>query len=166
MISLFVGRFQPFHNGHLHDIRKALEFSDKVIIGVGSSQEKYTKTNPFSYEERKEMIEKTLYNEGIEDFTITGISDINDDKRWVEHVISIVGKVDIIYTGNPKVKKLFSEKGYDVRMVSFLEGVTATEIRKRMHNEGDWKDLVPPEVVSVIKKIKGVSRIRKINGFL
>lgn len=165
MITLFIGRFQPFHNGHLYDIRNALKFSDKVIIGIGSSQEKNTSENPLSYEERKRMIEDALSSAGVTKFKIISIPDINDDSKWVEHVKSIAHKFDIVYTGNPYVKKLFLEKGFRVKDVEFLPGINATDIRKRAILEKKWEELVPVEVADYLKKIDAVSRIRQINGF-
>ena len=60
--ALFIGRFQPFHNAHLADVRDILKKADEIVIGIGSSQEKTTKDNPFSYNERKAMIKNTLKN--------------------------------------------------------------------------------------------------------
>ena len=45
--GLFIGRFQPFHNGHLQDIKNALKEVDELIIAIGSSQHFNTKENPF-----------------------------------------------------------------------------------------------------------------------
>ena len=41
--ALFIGRFQPFHNAHLADIKKILKENDEVLIAIGSSQEKTQK---------------------------------------------------------------------------------------------------------------------------
>jgi nicotinamide-nucleotide adenylyltransferase len=167
MNTLFIGRFQPFHNGHLHDIKNALKFSDKIIIAIGSSQEKETKENPFSYEERKEMIEKVSRKENLKgDISIIAVPDINDDDKWVEHVVSIVGKIDIVYTGNGWVKRLFSEEGFKVEDVHMFEDINATEIRKRIDRNENWQDLVPHEVVEYLRKVDGVNRIKEINGVL
>jgi len=35
-IALFIGKFQPFHKGHLFALRQVLKKFDKVIIGIGS----------------------------------------------------------------------------------------------------------------------------------
>ena len=56
--ALFIGRFQPFHQGHLDAIKQISE--DEIIIGIGSSQYSKTDDNPYSFEERQKMIEKTL----------------------------------------------------------------------------------------------------------
>ncbi len=166
MISLFIGRFQPLHNGHLHDIKKAIEFSDKIIVGIGSSQEKDTRDNPFSFEERKEMIEKIIKKENLDNIEILAIPDINDDAKWVGHVVSIVGSFDIAYTGNNWVKRLFERQGFTVKDVSILEGISATDIRKRIDKNEEWQELVPIEIADYIRKIEGVNRIKQINGKL
>ena len=58
--AIFIGRFQPFHNGHLFVAKKLAEKFDSIIIVIGSSQEKGTLENPFSYNERKKMIADVL----------------------------------------------------------------------------------------------------------
>ena len=54
---VFIGRFQPFHNGHKAVIEAALEKAEQVVIVVGSSFAARNIRNPFSFEERKAMIE-------------------------------------------------------------------------------------------------------------
>ena len=161
--ALFIGRFQPFHNAHLSDVKLALKEGYKVIIAIGSSQESGTKENPFSYEERKEMIERMLKAHKILDYDIISVSDINDDKKWVEHVKKIVPEFDIAYTGNEFTEKLFKEKDIKVRKIKLIEGINATEIRKRILHGNDWRELVPKEVSEYIENIDGIARIKKIN---
>lgn len=164
MIALFIGRFQPFHNGHLKDIKDCLGFSDKIIIGIGSSQESNTHDNPFSFAERKEMIETTLIHNKLADYEIVAIPDINDDLKWVQHVRKIAGEFDVIYTGNEWVKKLFERSGFNVIDAAILKDVNATEIRKRIYHGQNWEELVPSEIAKYIHKISGVNRIKEING--
>ena len=166
MITLFIGRFQPFHKGHLHDIKEASQFSDNVIIGIGSSQESNTSENPFSFDERKEMIEKVLMKNNLTNYTILPIPDINDDKKWVAHVVSIVDSFDVVYTGNEWVKKLFQRKGFEVKDVTLLKDINATEIRRRIDRNENWEELVPHEIAEFIRKIEGVNKIKEINGKL
>ncbi len=54
--GLYIGRFQPYHNGHDKMMSIISSNVDEVIIGIGSSQESYTLYNPFTYEERLRMI--------------------------------------------------------------------------------------------------------------
>jgi len=162
--ALFIGRFQPFHIAHLSDIKLALNECDKVIIAVGSSQESGIKLNPFSYEEREKMIENTLRSEKILNYDIVPVPDINNDKTWVDHVKKIIPRFDLVYTGNDFTEKLFNEKDIKVRKIELIPHINATEIRKRILHGHDWKDLVPKEVSEYIMKIKGVDRVKSING--
>jgi len=63
--AVFIGRFQPLHLGHEAIIRKAFEISDHVLIVVGSSTASRSLRNPFSFEERKAMIEDSLEGMGL-----------------------------------------------------------------------------------------------------
>jgi len=54
-VALIVGRFQPFHKGHLFLIKKALEKADKIIVGIGSANIT-DENNPIDYETRKKVI--------------------------------------------------------------------------------------------------------------
>ncbi len=129
MIALFIGRFQPFHSGHLDAIKQIEAY--EVIIGVGSSQYSNTKDNPFSFEERKKMIEKALTGLDI-NYKIIAVPDIHDAKNWVAHVKNIVGKFDVVYTGNSVVEQLFKEKNYVVKKLKINIKISGTELRKKM----------------------------------
>ncbi len=56
MDGLLIGRFQPFHLGHLEALRFALSKVDKLWVGLGSSNKPVEKNNPFTAQQRKEMI--------------------------------------------------------------------------------------------------------------
>ena len=98
--ALFVGRFQPFHLGHLHVIKKYCNKYDILYIGIGSSQYHHTYENPFTFEERRLMINETLKKEGITNFKIVAIPDIHNPPQWVEHVKSIVDDFSVVISNN------------------------------------------------------------------
>lgn len=54
--ALFIGRFQPFHNGHLAVIKHGLKIAEKLIIIIGSCSAARNIKNPFTYGERADMI--------------------------------------------------------------------------------------------------------------
>ncbi|NYZ79420.1 adenylyltransferase/cytidyltransferase family protein, partial [Candidatus Micrarchaeota archaeon] len=60
MRGLFIGRFQPFHNGHLKGIEWALKRCDELIIAVGSTQRSFDRMDLFTAGERIEMIRRAL----------------------------------------------------------------------------------------------------------
>ena len=63
--SLFIGRFQPFHLGHLDAIQQILATHKKIIIGIGSAQYEGIETNPYSAALRRRMIEESLHDVDI-----------------------------------------------------------------------------------------------------
>lgn len=159
--ALFIGRFQPFHKGHLNIINNFSEKYSKIIIGIGSSQYSNTKENPFSKTERKKMIDKTLKRNNVENYEIIEIPDIHNPPKWVNHVESIYSDFDVIITNNKLNQRLFSEKGYKVVNTKIYDrsNFSGKEIRQRMKNKTPWKHLVPESVAEVIEQIGGEQRI-------
>lgn len=157
--GFYVGRFQPLHKGHISVIEKALTEVDELIIGIGSSQYGYTKTNPFTLEERIEMIEKSVTG----NYKIVPIPDLDDFPAWVAHVEKITPKFDVVYTGSPITKELFHQAGYDVRDIVLTAGPSGTKIRELI-TKGDesWKDHVNEETAEVIQKRFGEERIKHL----
>ena len=164
MNALFIGRFQPFHKGHLLFLQSICNQYNEIIIGIGSSQYNNTQENPFSYDERKMMIEKSLDTVGVKNYRIVTIPDIHNPPKWVSHVVSIVTDFDVVLSNNSFTKKLFSEKGYAVKETSLIkrEKYSGKEIRKRMMQNKSWEKLVPEPVVTIINDIDGLRRVQDI----
>jgi nicotinamide-nucleotide adenylyltransferase len=162
MKALFIGRFQPFHRGHLLLLERLSKQYDEIIIGIGSSQYRNTYDNPFSEVERKQMITQSLDAVGIHKYRIVAIPDIHDPPRWVDHVCSIVSDFNVIIANNPFTRKLFSEKGYLVKGTTFFnrKRYSGKEIRRRMIQDDLWAELVPEVVFKIITKIDGVNRVK------
>jgi nicotinamide-nucleotide adenylyltransferase len=150
-IALFITRAQPFHIGHLKVIKWILKKYDKVIIVIGSSQESNTDKNPFNVEERKEMINKTLKSERIKKYKIIEIPDVYDDEVWVKSILKKV-KFDTIFTMNEWVKRCVEKFDIPVKEHPMFGNISASEIRKRMKEDKEWKNLVPKEVVKIIER--------------
>ena len=62
-----IGRFQPFHNGHLVLVRQILKECNEVLIVVGSAQSNYTFANPFTAGERILMTRMALVKGGLDE---------------------------------------------------------------------------------------------------
>lgn len=164
MKALTVGRFQPFHIGHLRALGYISNREEYVIIGIGSSQESFTTENPFTADEREEMIRNSLRIDR-ERYTIVKIPDINDDTLWVEHVKKLTPEFNVVYTNGELEKKLFSDAGFNVRNTPFFERekYSATNIRDRIINNKPWEHLIPEGTLKVMKRIRGDERIRKLS---
>jgi len=163
--ALMIGRFQPFHKGHLASVEYVLKKVEKVIIGIGSSEQHHTLTNPFTFEERKAMIEASLENlVDRERYIIVAIPDIHDDKRWPYHVYKLSPPFDVVYTNGKLEAHLFSMAGFEVRDIPFFnrEVYEASEIRRRMVENENWRVLVPEGTAMVLERIGGVQRVKKL----
>jgi len=164
--GLFVGRFQPFHYGHLASIKQALEECDELIIVIGSAQYSHTFENPFTTGERIEMIRAALLEEGIDlkKIVLVPVPDIGEHSIWVSKVKSLCPSFDVVYTNNSLVRRLFEEEGFQVKSTELYRRdlEMGTAIRERMLRREPWEELVPKSVADYIKKIRGVERLREI----
>ncbi len=162
--ALIIGRFQPFHNGHLALVKKAFEDTREVVIGIGSAQASHTPDNPFTAGERFEMIAGALKGAKMTDFFVVPIEDMHRCGLWVAHVANLLPKFDVYYSNNPIDIRLFKEAGMEVRETGLFERehFAGVELRRMMIEGGEWRRYVPPEVAHVIDDIDGIARLRAI----
>ncbi len=165
--GLLIGRFQPFHLGHLKGIEHISKEVDELIILIGSAQYSHSLSNPFTAGERVMMVHAALIQNGFDlsRYYILPLMDTNDNRIWVAHLVTSVPAFETAYTHNPLVKRLLFESNINVKSHALYnrEVLTATEVRKRIFNNKNWEELVPPSVAKVIKQISGVTRIQEIN---
>ncbi len=161
--AFYIGRFQPYHNGHQSVLEMIAGREDEVVIGVGSAQLSHEPENPFTAGERVLMIHAALQNLDCPIYVIP-IEDIRRNALWVAHVRSMSPPFDHIYSSNPLVMRLFEEEGLAVQSPAMYERDThsGTEIRRRMISGEPWEYLVPPAAAQVIREIDGVGRLRQI----
>ena len=73
--AVFVGRFQPFHLGHLEVIRQGLRIAENVIVIVGSANAAPSPKNPFTFEQRRGMILDCFAGEAKNRIKVVGVRD-------------------------------------------------------------------------------------------
>ena len=164
--GLFVGRFQPFHLGHLSAIKDILKEVDELVIVIGGAQYSHNINNPFTAGERLVMIRKALEEAGI-DYSrvwVVPVPDVHLHMMWVSAVEGYTPPFDVVYSNEPLTRRLFIEAKYRVKAVRFHERklYSSTEIRERMLKEESWEKLVPKSVGVFIKEIDGVNRLRDL----
>lgn len=166
MRGLVMGRFQPFHLGHLELVRQVLDECDEVIVAVTSSQYNYLEKDPFTAGERVEMIRDSLIEDGINPsrFMILGIENQHNVATWASYLKAALPHFDRVYSGNSYVSMLLADSGISVVQPEFVDRskFNATSIRKMISDDGAWQSLVPAAVVSVIESVNGLSRIKTI----
>ena len=161
--GILVGRFQPFHDGHLWVVEDIVDEVDELVLGIGSADASHEYRNPFTAGERVMMVQRTLEPLDTRVYPVP-LEDIDRNSVWVSHVQSMSPRFDVAYSNNPLVVRLFQEAGVEVRETGLFdrEHLKGSEIRDRMAAGEDWKPFVPAAVAEVIAEIDGVERIQAV----
>jgi nicotinamide-nucleotide adenylyltransferase len=161
--GLLVGRFQPFHRGHLEVVRavRAQRPDEELILGVGSAQASYTWKNPFTSAERMEMIARATRDDRLEGVIAVPIPDIDRHALWVAHVASLVPPFDRVYTNNPLTRLLFERARYAVESPALVdrESLEGESVRARIADGRDWESRVPPAVARYLTELGAPARL-------
>ena len=165
--GLLIGRFQPFHLGHLAVVRtiRSARPAEGLLLGIGSAQASYTLENPFTAGERYEMIEAALHEAGLEGCRPIPIPDVDRHAIWVAHVESLLPRFGTVYTNNPLTRTLFERAGHAVQEPGLVERerFEGTAIRHAMVEGGPWRDRVPPAVGALLEELRGADRLRLLS---
>jgi nicotinamide-nucleotide adenylyltransferase len=166
--GLMLGRFQPFHKGHLALTKQILSECDELVIIIGSAQFNFIDKDPFSAGERVLMIHEALKEAGIDLSRCYIIPVANDENnaRWLAYLRSMVPPFDVLYSGNDFVKYLArsQDSNIEIKEPVFAEvnEYNGTNIRHLMQDGKPWEHLVPPAVAKVIQQVGGIVRINML----
>ncbi len=162
-----MGRFQPFHLGHLNLAKQILVECDEVIIAITSSQFNYLEKDPFTSGERIEMIHNSLKESGIDlsRCFIVAIENQFNIATWASYLKAALPHFDKVYSGNDYVKMLLSYSEIDVVSPTFLDRTqyNATRIRLMIISGDNWQNLVPSAVDTFLQKINAKKRLDVIS---
>jgi nicotinamide-nucleotide adenylyltransferase len=164
--GLYVGRFQPFHLGHLDAIKTVLKSVDELVIVIGSAQYSHNTNNPFTAGERLVMIRHALQDAGVDHsrFWVVPVPDVHLHMLWVSALEGYTPRFDVVFSNEPLTRRLFMEAGYKVKKIRFFERkiYSSTLIREKMVKDESWTTLVPKAVAEFIGEIDGVNRLRDL----
>ena len=162
-----MGRFQPFHLGHMDLVKKILEDCDEIIIAITSSQFNYLKKDPFTAGERIEMIHNSLKESDVDlsRCFVVGIENQFNIATWAAYLKAALPRFDKVYSGNEYVSMLLADSKIDVISPKLLdrEQYNATKIRSMIMEDDKWKEFVPKAVSEHIEKIHGKNRLKVIS---
>ena len=165
--GILIGRMQPVHNGHMEVIKRILEEVDEIVIGIGSAQLSHEVKDPFTAGERVVMMTQALAEIDVDPsrYYIIPMQDINFNAIWASHVKMLTPPFSIVYSGNPLVKQLFAEEGYEVRQPPLYDRIhlSGTEVRRRILEDKNWQELVPKATADLLKEIDGVNRLKNLS---
>lgn len=154
-LAVFIGRFQPFHKGHLAVVRQALESADHILILVGSANLGQTPRNPFPTQMRIQWIREGILYDGIHS-NRTSIAPIYDHPydydAWrlgvrgaVHQCLSGIDRFnlapddEIALIGHPRDHTSFYLEGFPswsrIDASEYADSVSATAIRKTLFED-------------------------------
>ena len=158
-----MGRFQPFHLGHLDLTKQILKECDEIIIAITSSQFNYLEKDPFTAGERIEMIHNSLKESDVDlsRCFIVAIENQFNIAIWASYLKTTLPHFDKVYSGNDYVKMLLADSAIDVVSPKFLDRkqYNATRIRLMIQSGDNWQSLVPNSVVKFLDKINAKKRL-------
>jgi len=159
--GLIVGRFQPFHKGHLAVVREVLRECDEVVVVIGSAEESHTAKNPFTAGERYQMLLSSLTLEERSRVLIVPVRDVNRCSIWVNHLESYLPPFDVVYSNSNLTRSLFRQAGYEVRKTKAYnpKEYSATEVRRRIVSGERWRQLVPEPVARILEGLDARQRL-------
>ena len=139
-VTVVIGRFQPFHKGHLNLIRKALSRGEKAVVLLGSASEERTAKNTWSVEERVTMIQACFSPAELARLSFIPIQDCPTDDAWVAQVESLltpyvsqekksIGLIGYLKDETSYYLTLFPNWSF-VQTEKFCKGLSATDIRQ------------------------------------
>lgn len=144
---VYIGRFQIAHNAHQGTFNYGLEKSDHLIVLVGSAEVARDDHNPFTFEERKQVIE-AICEPMLESYRAQGLSKklsvlpvhdyVYTNNKWIqevqEQVASVTTSSEITLTGCDKDGSTFYLKFFPHWKQDFFtleEGISATHYREQ-----------------------------------
>lgn len=85
-VAVFIGRFQPFHNGHLSLLHEALAAAPACIVVIGSAFHARSPRHPFSWQARAEMVRLALPEADRARVHFVPVRDLHDEAGWLAAV--------------------------------------------------------------------------------
>lgn len=166
--ALVVGRFQPFHLGHLDLARRALDECGELVVAATGAQFNYIEKDPFTAGERLEMIHGSLAEDGADmsRCMAVAIDNLPNSAAWASHLRAALPRFERAYSGNEYVRMLLRDSGVRVESPPLLERerLSGTRIRGLLASGGDWRSCVPPAAARIIDEAGGPARMAAILG--
>ena len=164
MNGLLIGRFQPFHLGHLEAVNFALNKVENLWIGIGSSNKYNEKKNPFSADERRKMITLSIDDSIITRIKIFDIPDVGDHEKWTYSIDKIVPEYNLVFSNDKFTDNLYKKRNIDVITVPLKnrQKFSGTNIRQLIVDRENWQNLVPDGTSKILNRINIDERLKNL----
>lgn len=91
-VAVLIGRFQPVHSGHLALLHAALAQAARVLVVLGSAHQARSPRNPFTWQERAQLLHESLPETKRGRVTALPVRDYYDEPRWAQAVRAAVAR--------------------------------------------------------------------------
>jgi nicotinamide-nucleotide adenylyltransferase len=162
-VGVYWGRFNPPHRGHIALAKRLVKKVDFLIVAVGNAESKNTRRNPFSGEERVEMLRSYLKEQSIKVKDVVAVNDGNSWASSIDNLFEKCGEFDILFTDHKTIARLVGNRA---KVVSFERrgGISSTLMRDSIAEGRKWENLTGKSVVSLMKRLDGIARIKRAYG--
>lgn len=163
-IGFFIWRFQPAHQWHLQALLDMhATWVNHFIIGVWSAQKEWTEENPFTYTERKKILE-LLLQEVPFTFEIHAVPDVGNDEQWFEYITTNLPKFDVVLSGNPRLEWIFKPKWYEMFIPEIKAWIKGTNTRKAiaLEDHAYLDSAINSDIYAYLKEINAPSRLQTL----
>lgn len=165
--GVYIGRFEPPHLAHLAVMLEALGHVEVLIVVIGSARAARNTKNPFTAQERQDLITAMLTEAGVPDTRLRFVQ-VRDypynESLWLSEVQSGVqaltrGSADVALVGHLKDESSYYLRSFPAwtflptRVVSDLN---ATDVRRVLFGEqqNDLPRMVPPAVAAFLREFR------------
>lgn len=172
---VLIGRFQPLHNAHLEIIKRATALTDQLVIICGSAKQPRTYKNPFSFDERAQMIRDATRGLSLQIYTEPNIDTIYNDQAWAVRIQGIVSRYRVLggagvgIIGHKKDESSFyldMFPQWKLEEVPLYEPLDATSIRdlyfRRDVNLNFLKSVVPKTTLQFLEDFRNTEEYEQI----
>ena len=128
MKAAFIGRFQPFHLGHLHAIEQFEDDHDIVIVIADESSR--TEDNPLTFDERKAIIENCINLE------VVTLENHESDEVWANNLVDKTGAEAVISRNEWTIEAIKDNSDLEILEQEFKnkDMYSGTEVRRRIRS--------------------------------
>lgn len=176
---VFIGRFQPFHKGHLSVLIEGLKQADQLIILCGSAHQPPSVRNPWSFVEREDMIRQSLSAAENARVHIAPLMDnVYNDEIWTRNVQSTVNGIVTAHFQTPQrppniglIGHAKDHSAYYLNLfpqwgsvdVPSKADIHATDIRHAFFNTGELEPSISQHLPEAV--CHWLNAFRKTNSF-
>lgn len=166
-IGFVVGRFQntKLHQGYLNLFKDLLETEEKFVIVMSQTQIMPTSRNPFTIEERVEILRKELLTHGLYDrfLTFLVVQDRSSDELWSQELDEIIKtyckdqgfmNVPTLYGSRDSFFPYYSGSLRNVEVETSVPLMSSTKCREDLHRSAEEHFGVESYYVGKIRALK------------